>query len=276
MFTSKRTQKLFIMAIIFFLAILLFLFLSYRIQTTNYDIETGKIHSPLRIALITDLHSCKYGENEKPILELIDAEQPDIVLLGGDIYDDDLPIETAADFIQAVSQKYPSFYVSGNHEYWNNQMDFMKDLTTKAGATVLEGNCLQFKKSNDTINICGIDDPTHIGLDSLKVQLKSTMKFLEKGKYNILLAHRPELVDIYAEYGFDLVTAGHAHGGQWRLPLLLEDGFYAPDQGFFPKYTGGIHQKKETLMIVSRGLAKESTRLPRIFNRPEIVFINLL
>jgi len=95
-------------------------------------------------------------------------------------------------------------------------------------------------------------------------------------QYSILLSHRPELFDCYTGYDFDLVLSGHAHGGQWRIPLILPDGVFAPNQGWFPKYTSGVYEKNNTTMIVSRGLSQESTRTPRIFNPPELVVINLL
>jgi predicted MPP superfamily phosphohydrolase len=92
--------------------------------------------------------------------------------------------------------------------------------------------------------------------------------------YSILLAHRPEHIDQYLNYGFDLVLSGHSHGGQWRIPFIL-NGLYAPDQGFFPKYAGGKYEHGSTIHIVGRGLSKNSTRIPRIFNPPELVIIEL-
>jgi len=47
-----------------------------------------------------------------------------------------------------------------------------------------------------------------------------------------LLSHRPELIESYEKYGFDLILSGHAHGGQWRIPGVL-NGLLAPNQGFF-------------------------------------------
>ena len=96
----------------------------------------------------------------------------------------------------------------------------------------------------------------------------------EPGLYTILLAHRPEELELYASLGFDLVLTGHAHGGQWRIPGVL-NGLYAPDQGLFPRYAGGRYELDGTVMIVSRGLARESTRVPRFYNRPELVMIEL-
>ena len=73
---------------------------------------------------------------------------------------------------------------------------------------------------------------------------------------------------------FDLVLCGHAHGGQWRIPGLL-NGLYAPHQGVFPDYAGGRYDSEDMTMIVSRGLSRETTMVPRIFNRPELVVIDL-
>lgn len=91
--------------------------------------------------------------------------------------------------------------------------------------------------------------------------------------YRILLCHRPERTDAYAESGFELVLCGHAHGGQVRVPYLV-NGLYAPNQGLFPKYAGGCYQlENDVSMIVSRGLCRNE--LPRIFNPPELVIVEL-
>ncbi len=71
-----------------------------------------------------------------------------------------------------------------------------------------------------------------------------------------------------------MVLSGHAHGGQWRIPFLL-NGLYAPNQGLFPKYAGGRYDYENGTLIVSRGLARESTPMPRIFNRPELVIVDI-
>lgn len=74
---------------------------------------------------------------------------------------------------------------------------------------------------------------------------------------------------------FDLVLAGHAHGGQWLIPFVGRGG-YSPNQHFFPKYVDGSYRLANGgEMLVSRGLARESTPLPRLFNPPEILSVKL-
>jgi predicted MPP superfamily phosphohydrolase len=140
------------------------------------------------------------------------------------------------------------------------------------GGTVLNASSATMTINDQIINFCGIPDPyAHI---STKTALQRAAVAIEPEAFTVLLAHRPELIDLYAEYGFDLVVSGHAHGGQVRVPGFM-NGLFAPNQGFLPKYAGGLYEVNGTIMIVSRGLARESTRLPRIFNRPELVVVEL-
>ena len=91
-------------------------------------------------------------------------------------------------------------------------------------------------------------------------------------RFEVVLAHRPQYFDIYAESDADLVLSGHAHGGQFRLPFV--GGVYVPSQGLFPKYDEGVFSENGTTMVISRGLG--NSRFPiRFNNRPEIVVIEL-
>ena len=73
-------------------------------------------------------------------------------------------------------------------------------------------------------------------------------------------------------YDMDLVLTGHAHGGQFRLPLI--GGLIAPNQGLFAKYDDGLYSEGNTNMIVSRGLGNSIIPF-RFNNRPEVVLIEL-
>ena len=167
--------------------------------------------------------------------------------------------------------------MTGNHEYWSHDFGSILQLFRSYGIIILNGSYNTVEINGQRLNICGITDPDaaiYTDTANTQTQLEALKHAHDNGLYTILLAHRPEKIETYLSYGFDLVLSGHAHGGQWRLPGLI-NGLYAPHQGFFPKYAGGEYRFDNTIMIVSRGLARESTRVPRIFNRPELVIIDL-
>jgi hypothetical protein len=207
-------------------------------------------------------------------LDKIYIQKPDIVLLGGDIVDDILPQKKAKEFLEAISQKYLCYYVSGNHEFWGADIEEVKEMIRNYGIHVLEGENINLKIKGQIISISGVDDP-EVGEKEFYRQLEACGANLNKDIFSVLLSHRPERIESYSLYGFDLALAGHAHGGQWRIPGIL-NGLLAPHQGLFPKYSGGYYEFENSAMVVSRGLAKESTRIPRIFNRPEIVVVDIM
>ncbi|MBS6194604.1 MAG: metallophosphoesterase [Clostridiales bacterium] len=265
-------------AIVVCVAALLIMALYTGLQTKKYRIESEKISGNVRIVLITDLHSCRYGEEQKELIEAICRQEPDLVMLGGDICDDRISNEGTEELLKGIAHRYPCYYVTGNHEYWSGNIEGILELFETYGVTILDGRCETVQVRNDKINICGVTDPdVTVYTDAerdVQQQLKSLEQVDENGYFTILLAHRPEKIKEYAAYGFDLVLSGHAHGGQWRIPGIL-NGLYAPNQGIFPKYAGGEYRVDDTQMIVSRGLARENTVVPRIFNPPELVVVDV-
>ncbi len=284
-----------VLAIILALVVLAIFAFDSRLLIRLYKIEAEEITNPIRIALVTDLHSCKYGENQSELIEAISAQKPDIILLGGDIFDDVKEDTNTELFLAGIADKYPCYYVTGNHECWSGNYRFNKQMgiLEKYNIPVLSGETETLDINGETINLCGVDDPDVYMVNTdhekdaegyIEAQTNKEKTFVSQiaavseaasdGNYTILLSHRPEYYEIYTEYTFDLVLCGHAHGGQWRIPGIL-NGLYAPHQGIFPKYVGGRYDTDDMTMIVSRGLARETTKVPRIFNRPELVIIDL-
>ncbi|MBQ2296996.1 MAG: metallophosphoesterase [Ruminiclostridium sp.] len=243
--------------------------------TVTYEVESPEVDTPIRLVLVTDLHSCDSGENQEDLLDAIAAQHPDGILLGGDIIDDDIPREKGELFVTEVSRTYPTYYVSGNHEFRTEDIDGIKAFIQSAGATVLEGDCIPLTVDGQTIQICGVDDPEGIGQEAMNHQLTQAAAQADPVLFIVRLSHRPEQIEHYRSFGaFDLILSGHAHGGQWRIPGLL-NGLLAPNQGFFSDYTGGRYDFPDCTFLVSRGLARESTSIPRLFNNPELVIIDI-
>ena len=245
--------------------------LDQRMVVRQYAMETDKVSKPVRLAVVTDYHGCDYGEQ---LIPAVDALQPDAVLLVGDIFDDVMPWERSEKLVQGLAAKYPCYYVTGNHEYWSGKVEEICRIIADAGVTVLDQDCAELTVNGQHINLCGVPDP-YANVDTETALRRAAADIWQEG-FTILLAHRPELIDKYAAVGaFDLVLSGHAHGGQVRIPLLV-NGLFAPNQGWFPKYAGGLYEVDGMTMIVSRGLSNQRQMgVPRIFNRPEIVLIEL-
>lgn len=249
----------------------------YEVPVTEHITISGevKIGSPVRFALVTDLHSCYYGKEQSQLIRMIDKEKPDAILLSGDIFDDRLGQKNARIFIEGVADRYPCFYVTGNHEFWSKKEDEMKEFLASKGVTVLEGNARNISINGNDIDICGVDDPTYMTESEWEERLDGADKESNSENYRILLSHRPEKVEAYKKYDFDLILCGHAHGGQWRIPFTKR-GVAAPNQGLLPAYVEGLYELDNgSKMIVSRGLARERMPYPRFFNHPEVVIIDI-
>lgn len=246
--------------------------LSFSLQTVNYTVYTDKVTERVRIAQISDLHACGYGENMKTLIDAVDAAKPDIVVFTGDIYDDVSDnTNTTSVLLKNLGGRYPCYYAAGNHELRTSQWTDFAAEAESYGVHVLEG------ENADVcgITICGAAQlvDRSIGWEESMTMCADALDGLDK--YAVLLYHFPENIDKYRSYGcFDLVLCGHAHGGQWRVPFLI-NGVFAPSEGLFPKYAGGEYDFDDCTMIVSRGLLRGWYPIARIFNNPELVVTDI-
>lgn len=242
------------------------------LSVVNYTVTSAKLTDSVRIAVISDLHSCRYGEGQEELITAIRDANPDLILYTGDIADDVLPLNGTVELLERLSGVYPAYYAAGNHEFRRTDAAAVMELFEHYNVTVLSGESEEITINGQRLIICGIEDPW--GGKTAESQLRAIGKNPDPSAYRILLAHRPEEIDVYLKYDYDLVLSGHAHGGQWRIPGLI-NGVYAPDQGIFPKYAGGRYDHGKTVHIVSRGLERGKVRVPRIFNPPELVIVDL-
>ena len=212
-----------------------------------------------KIVFASDFHIGKGDLGRlRRIVKLINKQNPDIVLSGGDFIKgysgkSSLSIDKIAKELSEI--KAPVFSVLGNHDGKFDKFT-VKNTLEKYGINILLNSCVQF----DGITTGGVDD-LQTGIPSAETALP------DSDCPKILITHNP---DIYYDIkqDVDLILAGHVHGGQVRLP----DAIIVPSK-FGTKFACGDFNETGNRMIVTKGLGT-SILTVRFLTVPEIVVIN--
>ena len=251
------------------------------LELNTYTISSDRLPEAFdgyRIAHVSDLHNTEIGKDNKKLITMLRESKPDIICITGDIIDSrHTDIEIAMRFVKAAMEIAPCYYVTGNHEARVSEYDELKTGMEAVGVVILEEEKTEVGLVNSAITLIGVNDPSYqtdyLFGDAETVMLEKLSELhSDEDGFTVLLSHRPELFEVYADNNMDLVLSGHAHGGQFRLPFV--GGLVAPNQGLFPKYDAGLYTEENTNMIVSRGIG--NSILPfRFNNRPEVILIVL-
>lgn len=279
----KRKRWIVLAALCALLACLIpyLLWANAALTVSHVELDLLPGEGSFTIAQVSDLHNAEFGGGNRELLAILEEAEPDLIAITGDLIDsrrtDPAP---ALAFLEGAVELAPVCYVTGNHEF--RAYDAYQDLKShmeELGVIVLENESMVLEEV--PLRVIGLDDPS-FGVRSdpsatPEQILQGALTALapqagEEDLRTVLLAHRPEYVELYAQYGADLVLSGHAHGGQVRLPGV--GGLYAPGQGFLPAYTSCLYQIGETSLVVSRGLGNSLFPL-RVNNRPEVVLVEL-
>ena len=284
----KKGNKI-LAAIIIIMAVLILLYIGNNsIETTRYTLQSEKIpvsFNGFKILQLSDLHSKNFGNKNDYLLKKIEEQNPDIIVLTGDMVDSsDKSFDVFFDLAQKLVKKYKVYYIVGNHEQdlKGDNLNQIEVYIKSVGIKVLDNEKVEIEKGNETINLYGLwinlryyrnlnsdySKDQYFGI----TQIKSILGDTDKSKFNILLMHNPMYFDTYSDWGADLTLCGHIHGGMIRLPFL--GGLLSPEREFFPKYSAGEFDMNGNKMIVNRGLGNGSFPI-RILNNPEISVIIL-
>lgn len=273
---SKKTAS--IMLLLILTAIIYCFAQNNWIKIENIKIEINNLPKELRglkIAHISDVHLPKNASNIDNIVNKVKDQKPDIIVLTGDIIDESADITKCGldRLCKGLSEITKVYAVTGNHEFWNGDVEEWTRILTENNIKVIDNKIEIYTKNNKSIAFVGLQD----GFQYEPENYKDIDKI--KDMPRILLAHRPEL--FIASYSANvksikpyIIFSGHAHGGQFRIPIIKK-GVVAPEQGFFPKYTSGIYVNNNVKMILSRGLGNSIIPI-RINNRPHLPIIELV
>ena len=247
----------------------------------RYELNSTKIKSLYHFVVLSDLHDKAFGYQNKKLLDAIDKIKPEAVYIAGDMITA-LPGKQYGDtiaFLKALSEKYPVYYGSGNHEYrmrintekyGNMSSEYEEKIRNMGIVRLYTGSTVSHRKD---VKVYGleIDRMYYRKWKMPKMPVDYTLQKIGKAEqdcFTILLAHNPEFFDNYAKSGVDLVLSGHVHGGVAKIPFF--GGVISPKFRLFPKYDGGLFVKNKTTMILSRGLGCHTIPV-RFLNPGELI-----
>ena len=259
---------------------------SRSIKVSQYDVSLEGIKSPVRMAVVADLHGKVYGDDNAPLFDKVAAQKPDVIVLLGDLFPShftEADRDFAVDLTRQMQEIAPVYFAMGNHEtsYTAEYGDGWIEEIRATGALVFDEEWKDLTLGGTTVRIGGSMGHGYLfGRTHDEFEASADFKFLTEMQESpypaILLAHWPDTValsDGPRRWQIDLVLCGHTHGGVIRVPGI--GGLYAPVQGWWPRFDYGEYQLNEGMrMIITSGLSGHN-RIPRIFNLPEIEVIDL-
>lgn len=238
-------------------------------KCTSYTVEAA-VSQPIKIALCSDLHDNRFAH----ALDILREQHPDLIAIPGDMGEDPRNLKARGiAFISACTSIATTVYALGNHDKEFNSYRAMSERIQKGDMILLDDSDIRFRD----IWVGGLTSGfrNHKREGYFKEPPAPNLRWLDdvfckREGFKLLLSHHPEYYPTYfRQRKIDIVLSGHAHGGHWQL---LGRGLLAPGQGFFPKYTHGVHENR---LVISRGMG-DHTFVPRLCNPREIVMLHLL
>ena len=245
-------------------------------KITHYEIKSDKLNKlkyERKIVFLSDLHNNCYGSNNEKLLVAVKQQNPDLILVGGDMLvgKADISSKVAENFVSKLTEIGPVYYVNGNHEQrmkvypetFGNTFQAYKNRLIKSGVTFVENENVVFNWDGCQVKMYGLEIPVAYYKKFLKQILPVEVVREQIGE--------PE-TNCYLEWGADMVLSGHFHGGVVRIPKL--GGIITPQWHMFPKYSGELTEKNGKHVVVSKGLGTHTFKI-RFSNPAEVIVLHL-
>lgn len=206
-----------------------------------------------RLVHISDIHYKGDESYLNDIVDKINKISPDFICFTGDLVDEKHNLRQALNILGKI--RCPIFGVPGNHEYWSGvPFEDINQTFKNTGGLWLINQRIQL----GNLEITGMANEEY-------QQLISDKKLPDK---KLLLTHYPTTVQQISRDKFDLILAGHSHGGQIRFPVL---GALKVPYGV-DKYDKGLFKTEAGILYVNPGVGTYGIHM-RLFCRPEITII---
>lgn len=245
------------------------------LEISRYEVASQKLPESFdgfKIVQLSDLHGAEFGEDGMGLVEKVKELEPDIIALTGDFVTDEGDLAAVKKLAGRLTELCPVYFVSGNHEFGSGLAVKVRNILERAGVKYLSNEYLTISRGEDEILLGGVEDPLAYADMLSPDELAQKMNDAAPDAFKILLGHRNYWMTEYPELPVDLIFCGHAHGGLIRIPGV--GGLIGTDRRLFPDFDAGQFNNGRYTLIVSRGLGN-SVSIPRVFNRPEIVCVEL-
>lgn len=245
------------------------------LEISRYEVASQKLPESFdgfKIVQLSDLHGAEFGEDGMGLVEKVKELEPDIIALTGDFVTDEGDLAAVKKLAGRLTELCPVYFVSGNHEFGSGLAVKVRNILERAGVKYLSNEYLTISRGEDEILLGGVEDPLAYADMLSPDELAQKMNDAAPDAFKILLGHRNYWMTEYPELPVDLIFCGHAHGGLIRIPGV--GGLIGTDRRLFPDFDAGEYNNGRYTLIVSRGLGN-SVPIPRVFNRPEIVCVEL-
>lgn len=245
------------------------------LEISRYEVKSQKLPESFdgfKIVQLSDLHGAEFGEDGMELVEKVKELEPDMIALTGDFVTDEGDLAAVEKLAARLTELCPVYFISGNHEFGSGLAVKVRNILERAGVKYLSNEYLTISRGEDGILLGGVEDPLAYADMLSPDELAQKMNDAAPDAFKILLGHRNYWMTEYPELPVDLIFCGHAHGGLIRIPGV--GGLIGTDRRLFPDFDAGEYNNGRYTLIVSRGLGN-SVSIPRVFNRPEIVCVEL-
>jgi hypothetical protein len=247
------------------------------LERLDIALGNGRIAPPIRLLHLSDFHATTFG-SLRLIERAIDvglAEQPDLICVTGDFITWRLHhVERYRALLARLPAAAPTFAVLGNHDggSWSGGRFGYRDpeavlaLLRESGVVCLRDEARLVAIAGRPLRIIGLSD-YYAGL---KPDAAIFARNEHGGAPAVVLAHNPDAKADVADFEWDLLLAGHTHGGYLRLPLLGAPWAPVKDK----RRLSGLHRWRERRLYISQGVGSFHT--PRLNTTPQVTLLRLL
>jgi hypothetical protein len=258
-----------------------FAVLSYGALIERLDFRAREVDVPipglpddldgLRIVHLSDIHLSPFLSEEQ-LSRVIDAANglhPHLAAITGDLISDrDDPIDACIRQLARLKADAGVVGCMGNHEHYAKLEDYTAGAAARVGIPFLRGQSRALRFGKATLNVAGVD---YQPFSDKAGYLRGAGRLVVPGETNLLLSHNPDVFPVAAHQGYNLMLAGHTHGGQVSVEIL--DQAINPAR-FFTHYVYGLFRRGAAAAYVTRGIG--TIGIPaRIGAPPEISLLRL-